>query len=449
MFNPIRRRGILVVMALVLFAPVLTAVGHFSPAAAQDQATIKMWFDVTSGPETAECMIATAIDPFNERGGTQVEATQQANNWDATRTAVIGGAGPDVVTTPGPSFAVELAKAGKLVALDQIATEQGWSDSFVPWALDLGKVDGKLYSIPNEVETLVLYYNKTLFEEKGWTPPKTIDEMMTLAQTIQDDGIIPFAHANQEWRPANEWFVGELLNHGAGPQMVYDALTGKAKWTDPAFVDAITKLDEMQKNDWFMGGLDRYYTTTFNEANSIFANGEAAMKIEGTWWVNDALTFFGEEGGNSNEWDWVPVPSTSGEAIFDLGIGSTYSINTNSDHQAETAEFLTYYFSPEVQAALATACQLAPAPVSIPPESLSELDPRYAGMLQALTEASAANNYGYTTWTFWPPKTEVDLIDNIEKVWAGDMTPEEYLQGLQTRFDEEMAEGTIPPIPAR
>src|SRR5215211_7199831 len=176
MFNPKRRRGIFLVMALVLFAPVVTAIGHLSPAAAQDQAEIKMWFDVTSGPETADCIIATAIDPFNERGGTQVEATQQANNWDATRTAVIGGAGPDVVTTPGPSFAVELAKAGKLVALDDIAAEQGWDQSFVPWALDLGKVDGKLYSIPNEVETLVLYYNKTLFEEKGWTPPKTIDE---------------------------------------------------------------------------------------------------------------------------------------------------------------------------------------------------------------------------------------------------------------------------------
>ena len=31
----------------------------------------------------------------------------------------------------------------------------------------LGLVDGELYSIPNEVETLILYYNETLFEEMG------------------------------------------------------------------------------------------------------------------------------------------------------------------------------------------------------------------------------------------------------------------------------------------
>ena len=134
----------------------------------------------------------------------------------------------------------------------------------MPWALDLGKANGKLYSIPNEIETLVLYYNKTLFEENGWEPPKTMDELMTLAADRSSDaGIIPFAHANPEWRPANEWFVGEFLNHGAGgPQKVYDALTGKAKWTDPDFVDALTELNDMQQNGWFMGGLDRYYTLT-------------------------------------------------------------------------------------------------------------------------------------------------------------------------------------------
>ena len=51
--------------------------------------------------------------------------------------------------------------------------------------------------------------------------------------------------------------------------------------------------------------------------------GEAAMKIEGTWFLDDVNKYFGEEAGNSNEWGWVPMPSVTGEAIFDLGIGST------------------------------------------------------------------------------------------------------------------------------
>ena len=435
-------------VSLLLLVPLLAMAGLnlSSSVRAQDAPTISMWFNSTGGAETAECLIATAIDPFNALGGVQVDATLQANSWDATRTAVAGGAGPDVVTTPGPSFGYALAEAGQVVPLDDYATQYGWSETFVPWALDLGRVNGELYSIPNEIETLVLYYNETLFQENGWTPPTTLVEMMTLAETIAAAGIIPFAHANAEWRPTNEWFVGEFLNHHAGPEKVYQALSGELPWTDPAFVEAITMLDQMQQNGWFMGGLDRYYTTLSADAAALMSEGEAAMKIEGTWFVSDALTFFPEV---EQEWNWVPVPSATGEAIYDLGIGSTYSINANSKYPAETAEFISYLFSPEVQASLAVECSLAPAPVTIPPELLSGLDARYAGMLQGLNDASAANNYGYTTWTFWPPKSDAYIYTEIEKVWGGDMTVEEYLQGLQTTFDAEVAAGAVVPVPER
>jgi raffinose/stachyose/melibiose transport system substrate-binding protein len=87
--------------------------------------------------------------------------------------------------------------------------------------------------------------------------------------------------------------------------------------------------------------------------------------------------------------------------------------------------------------------------VAIPEERLASIDPRHAAILTALNQASAANDYGYTTWTFFPPKTDTYLIETIEKVWAGDMTVEEYLQGMQTQFDVEKTAGDIPPIPAR
>src|SRR5690606_24686559 len=127
---------------------------------------------------------------------------------------------PDVVTTPGPSFVFEMAKAGQLLPLSDYAEKLGWDELFAPWALSLGLVDGELYSIPHELETLILYYNKTLFEENGWTPPTTMDELMALSEEIAAAGIIPFSHANAEWRPANEWFAGEFLNHVAGPDAV-------------------------------------------------------------------------------------------------------------------------------------------------------------------------------------------------------------------------------------
>ncbi len=181
-----------------------------------------------AAPRAAECVVENAVDTYNALGnGTTVNATIQANNWHATQTALAGGAGPDIVGTPGPSFAMQLALAGSL-SPRRLRGQFGWNDRFAEGSLNLGMANGQLYSIPTEIETLVLYYNKTLFEQNGWEPPKTLDELTALAEQIDAAGIIPFAHANAEWRPANEWFVGEFFNHSAGgPQKVYDALTGR------------------------------------------------------------------------------------------------------------------------------------------------------------------------------------------------------------------------------
>ncbi|MGC4108359.1 MAG: extracellular solute-binding protein [Thermomicrobiales bacterium] len=415
-------------------------------AAAQNAGKISLWLDTTGGSDTAQWLIDNTIKDFNDKGGVQVEATMQANGWTATQTALAGGAGPDIVVTPGPSLSMELGKAGQVLAMDAYAEAKGWSERFSPWAIDLGKVEGKLVALPAEVETLVLYYNKTLFTDKGWTPPTTIDEMMTLAQTIADAGITPFAATNAEWKGTNEWFVTEFLNHSAGPDKVYKALTGKLPWTDQVFVDALTPLDTIQQNGWFMGGLDRYYTTPVADANSAWAYGEAAMKIEGSWLVNNANIFFEESG---QEWDWVTMPSASGEAIFDLGIGSTYSINAKTKDADGSADFLDYFFSAEAQAKMIAGVGLAPAPIEIPADLLTGIDPRQARMIEQLNTASSGGGYGYTTWTFFPPKSETFIIEKIENVWAGDLTVEDFLSQLNDIFAAELAAGDVPPIPAR
>ncbi len=437
-------------LILVSCAPTAPAVEGEGAEVSVEKATISFWFNPPSGGEGASCFVETAVNPFNEQNETvMVNAVAQPNAWDATRTAIAGGSGPDVVVTPGPSFVFELAQAGQLLALDDFVNEYGWDDVFVPWALNLGIVDGKLYSLPHELETLILYYNKTLFEENGWTPPTTIDELLALAQTIEDAGIIPFAHGNTEWRPANEWFVGEFLNHVAGPEKVYQALTGEISWTDEDLVSAISILNDIQQKGWFMGGIDRYYTTTFDEFRSTLGNGGAAMNIEGTWFLGSIDNYFGEEAGNENEWDWVPVPSTSGEAIFDVGIGSTWSVNKATENPAAVAEFLTHVFSPETQGKLLSDCGSAPAPVRLEADALLGIDARAAKIFEALGQSSDAGNYGYTTWTFWPPKSDVYIYEEIEKVWAGDITPLEFMEGHQALFQEEFDAGDLPPIPAR
>lgn len=71
------------------------------------------------------------------------------------------------------------------------------SESFIErynlTAINEFSVDGHIYQIPLFSTLFGIFYNKTLFEEKGWEVPKTIDEFYTLCETIEKAGITPFA----------------------------------------------------------------------------------------------------------------------------------------------------------------------------------------------------------------------------------------------------------------
>lgn len=411
---------------------------------------LTMWFDSGGDAAQLQCLLDKVVGGFNAKNmGFTVEGQPLANAWDATRTAVTGGGGPDIVVTPGPSFAFEMAKAGQLLALDQAAADNGWDKQFAPWALSLGKVDGKLYSIPHEIETLVLYYNKTVFDAHGWKPPTTIDEYLSLVKEIKAAGLVPNAAGNSDWKPADEHYWSIFVNHMAGPQKVYDALTGKTPWTDPEIEKAVDTMDQLFINGDFMESLDRYYTTKSTEFLTALGDGKAAMAPSGTWWMGTIGNYFGEKANNKNDWDWVSFPTTDGKPLFTLGIGSTYSINAATKYPKEAAKFLTYYFSPEGQAISIAQCGVAPAPISLTSNELKGIDPRRARLIEELGKAAQAGQYGYTTWTFWPPKSDAYIYDEIEKVWAKQTTVQDYLKGLDAMFQEELKGGNIPPIPER
>jgi raffinose/stachyose/melibiose transport system substrate-binding protein len=88
------------------------------------------------------------------------------------------------------------------------------------------------------------------------------------------------------------------------------------------------------------------------------------------------------------------------------------------------------------------------APVQLKADLLTGIDPRFAAIIEAMGKASQSGGYGYTSWAFFPPKTEALLLE-VEKVWAGEMTSTEFLQNLQKQFDEELSAGEVPPIPQR
>jgi raffinose/stachyose/melibiose transport system substrate-binding protein len=310
-------------------------------------------------------------------------------------------------------------------------------------------VEGTLYSLSGELETMVVWYNKTLFEEHGWQVPTTMDELFALGESVREAGLIPFAPAFGEFPSGIQWYFGVFLSHYAGADKVYEALTGQREWTDPAFVEAITKFNEIVQEGWFMGSMDLYFTDTFDTAHALFGNGDIAMNIEGTWFQESINQYFGEAAGNENEWDWFPIPTTfSKDPFYIIGVGSSWGLNAQSDVLDAAAEVLDFYFSPQAQSAFFD-CGQAPAPLVYEGNAFANADPRIAAIFESFGQASAAGNYGYTNWTFWPAKTNVWMFEGLAQVHTGQITVEDYLARMQTEFEAEFNEGLVPPIPAR
>ena len=84
-----------------------------------EKVTVEAWFEADEG---GECLVEAVVNPVHEQSDSIfVEAVLQPDAGEAQRTALAGGAGPDIVDTPGPSFVYELVQADQLLPLDDIA----------------------------------------------------------------------------------------------------------------------------------------------------------------------------------------------------------------------------------------------------------------------------------------------------------------------------------------
>ena len=92
--------------------------------------------------------------------------------------------------------------------------------------------DGKQYFIPFYNYPWVVIYRKSVFTEKNYTVPKTIDEFKTLGDQMKKDGLIPLAFGDKDGWPAMGTF--DILNMRMnGYDFHVSLMAGKDKWTDP------------------------------------------------------------------------------------------------------------------------------------------------------------------------------------------------------------------------
>ncbi len=89
--------------------------------------------------------------------------------------------------------------------------------------------DGKKYFVPNYNYPWAVFYRKSVWQAKGYTPPKTFDEFKKLCAQIKKDGLIPIAFGDKDGWPAMGTFdyLNMRLN---GYQFHVDLMAHKQSW---------------------------------------------------------------------------------------------------------------------------------------------------------------------------------------------------------------------------
>lgn len=155
-----------------------------------DPITIQFWHTRGSGANNE--VVLHSVESFNATVGKEkgivVEEVFVGNYNEIlpkTQLAIQSGESPQVVVS-GNTFVSYLMEDEVLADMAPLAESTGWDrgNLLQPFQEIKGNTDGTLYSLPYIRSTPLFYYNKTLADAKGLTPPDTVDDMVAFCKAM-------------------------------------------------------------------------------------------------------------------------------------------------------------------------------------------------------------------------------------------------------------------------
>jgi len=378
-----------------------------------------------------------------------LQAPAASSNIDRLlQTQFAAGAGPDIYDEQGPSFMPPFIQNGDAANLEHYAAKYGWRGKMSSFALKSSLYKGKLYYLPTEFETLLLWYNKTVLQKHGWKVPTTYAEMMAVSKQIKAAGLIPFAFGVNGYLGGWDWWYSYFLNAYLGTTKLYKVLTGQVSWTDPDVATAFTMFKQMWDADYIMD--KQTSAVNFTESWALWGQQKAVFRMEGTWGFSPGVVYANDKGF---EWDVAALPVWKPGIDFapPVGIGEVNGINPHSKNIDVAADFYDFAFFRNRDQILKWLPKLSSTflpPLNWTPADFgSSFDPRLAKVLIATSKAMATSRAGYLSWTAWPAKTEAYMWGNIESVLYGKRSVADYLRSVESVFKGEQAAGALPQVP--
>jgi ABC-type glycerol-3-phosphate transport system substrate-binding protein len=337
---------------------------------------------------------------------------------------------PDVFAyDTGPGFGGVLAEAGLLRPLENAYTKHGWD--IYDWAKQQATYDGTVYGVPDQVEEIIVFYNKDLVPEV----PHTVEELRLISDELKGRGKIPLAFGNRAKYPASHMFSIAASNV-LGREGLDSILNGDGRWDTPQVVEAIG----LMFRDFVESG---YYpknpnALTLDGANALFYSGEAAMNPTGTWLVSEIVQAVQEF-----EVGFFPFPSIEGSGISPpAGVGTGWFVAKDAKNPQGAISFIDYLLQDDTARLTIEKLNTIPAhPVDTEGLEVPEL---FKQVLDDLSDFPQAEAFGYNIDVLAPQNFNEVMYTGFREVINGRRSPAEQAGALQQAWAEAKEAGKTP-----
>lgn len=278
------------------------------------------------------------VDAFN-RGHDTIEVDYQQvpsgtqGGYAKLSSAARAGNAPDIATLEYPQvpgFAID----GVCRDITDLVGE-GLRAKLLPQALGLTTFEKRVFSVPLDIEPMVLHYRTDLFERYGLTVPRTWEDFEDAARTVRgrsgdrrmalfptdgDTHLAAFA-----WQAGAQWFD---TAGGAWNVSLADAPTRRVS----AFWQRLTDQELV-----FMNAVES------RQSDVQIGDGLVLSRLSGAW---DAGAQMKARPKQTGKWALAPIPQWD---PADPGVGthggSTFAITKDSPHPEAAMEFIEWQVS--------------------------------------------------------------------------------------------------------
>ena len=281
---------------------------------------------------------------------------------------------------------------------------------------------------------MILYYNKEVFAKANATPPKTLDDLLSLADKFKNQGIIPIAVAGARTDTWTElMWLEYLVDRVGGTAPLDGVIVAKADaWSDPAFLKAAQLIRQLVDAGAF-GSTFSSASYANGQTDALMYTGRAAMQLQGTW-DYDIVKGAAPDFIAAGSYGFVPFPTVTGGKgdpnALQGNPANFYSISTNTTppQLAAALAYLHDEVSSDQYAEDFIKIGYVPAVQGVGDKLGQSADPELAKFVYDL--AAKAPSFQLSWDQALKPSVAQAMLDNLSELFNGTIAPEQFVANM-------------------